>query len=278
MTFLSLKNVTKIYGKGHTTLKAVDNVSFNLESGQVVLIMGPSGSGKTTLLSMIGCLLKPTSGRIKIKDREVTNLKESELSQVRLKNIGFVFQAFNLLSALTAQENIEIVLELAGSKKDKVKKRAQELLKKVGLEKRMSHKPAELSGGEQQRVATARALALEPDIVLADEPTGNLDSKTGHDVIALLCQIACDEGRAVLIASHDQRIYDVADKILWLEDGKIIKEEKVEYEYRDPVCGMKVSRDKLSYIYQGKSYYFCSLKCLEKFKNNPESYYEKRSF
>lgn len=272
MTILSLKNVTKIYGKGHTAVKAVDNVNFDVESSEVVLIMGPSGSGKTTLLSCAGGLLKPTSGEIKIKGKEITKLSEKELSQIRLKNVGFVFQAFNLLSALTAQENIEVVLELANIKKDKAKKRARELLKELGLEARANYKPSKLSGGEQQRVAIARALSLEPDVILADEPTGNLDSKTGHDVIALLCKIACDEKRGVLIASHDQRIRDIADRVFWLEDGKIKKEEKIKYKHRDPVCGMKVNGTKFDYIYKGKTYYFCSKDCLTKFRNNPKKY------
>lgn len=272
MPALSVKNISKIFGKGHTAVKAVDGVSFNVNSREVVLIMGPSGSGKTTLLSIIGGLLRPTSGNVEIKNKEITGLTENKLARVRLRNIGFVFQAFNLLSALTTQENVEIVLELAGIKKNKVKKRVRELLEKVGLGQRATHKPAELSGGEQQRVAVARALALDPDIILADEPTGNLDSKTGHDVISLLCKVVCDEGRSVLIASHDQRIRDIADRVLWLEDGKIKKEERVEYKERDPVCGMKIDREKLNYIYQDKTYYFCSSDCLEKFQNNPESY------
>lgn len=272
MSILSLKNVTKTYGQGSTAVKAVDDVSLEIESSEVVLIMGPSGSGKTTLLSCAGGLLKPTTGEIEIKDQEITKLSERKLPAVRLKNIGFVFQTFNLLAALTAQENIEIALSLAGVNKDKAKKKAAGLLKKLGLAARATHRPAKLSGGEQQRVAIARALALNPDIILADEPTGNLDSKTGHDVIALLCRIACDEGRAVLIVSHDQRIRNIADRVLWLEDGQITKEEKMEYEHHDPVCDMKVNRTKFDHIYKDKIYYFCSADCLTKFKKDPANY------
>ena len=269
MSLLSLRDVTKIYGQGRMTVKAIQKVSLEMKAGEVVLIMGPSGSGKTTLLSLIGGLLKPSSGTVKIKDIEITKLSEKKLPKIRLKEIGFVFQSFNLLSALTARENIDVVLDLANKKDEK---RAKELLKKLGLEKRAHHKPSKLSGGEQQRVAIARALALEPDIILADEPTGNLDSKTGHNVIALLCRIACDEGRAVLIVSHDQRIRNIADRILWLEDGKITKEKKMEYEHHDLVCGMKVNRTKFDFIYKDKVYYFCSQDCLIKFKNNPIKY------
>ncbi len=264
MSLLSLEGVTKVYGKGHTAVKAVRGVSFDVNAGEVVLIMGPSGSGKTTLLSIIGGLLKPTSGVVKIKDTEVTGLSEKELPRIRLKEIGFVFQSFNLLSALTARENVEVIFNLAGKKDGRI----DDLLEKLGLKERVDHRPAKLSGGEQQRVAIARALALEPDIILADEPTGNLDSKTGHEVISLLCNIACDEGRGVLIVSHDRRIADIADRIYWLEDGKIKKEEKKSYEFRDPVCGMKVGKTKFHVMKDGKMYYFCSEECKIEFKKD----------
>jgi putative ABC transport system ATP-binding protein len=266
MEILDIKNVTKTYGAGRTAVKAVNNVSLKIKSGEVVLIQGPSGSGKTTLLSMAGGLLKPTSGKIKIKNREITALYEREMPDIRLEHIGFVFQAFNLLSALTAQENVAVVFNIAGVKGDEANEKSIDILAKLGLEKRLNHKPAELSGGEQQRVAIGRALALDPDIILADEPTGNLDSKTGHEVISLLCKIACNQGKSVLIASHDERIKDIADRIILLEDGRIKREEKVELKHRDPVCGMKISKADYVLEYRGKTYYFCSKDCKKKFQ------------
>lgn len=221
MKTLDLHNLTKIYGEGGTKVVAVDGVDLEVEKGEVVLIMGPSGSGKTTLLSMAGGLLKPTEGEIFVRDIEIAKLGEDKLPEIRLFNIGFVFQSFNLLSALTALENVQIIIELTGAGTKQARKKAEDILKLLGLEKRMHFLPEKLSGGEKQRVSIARALANEPSLVLADEPTANLDSKNGHEVMELLHNIAKKEQKTVVIVSHDQRIEGIADRVLWLEDGKL---------------------------------------------------------
>lgn len=275
MNVLDIHQVTKIYGAGHTAVKAVDKVNLHLQKGEIVLIMGPSGSGKTTLLTMAGALLRPTAGQIKIKGKDLTKLRRKELSQIRLREIGFIFQAFNLLSSLTAQENVEIALNLAGIKGRESKDKTSDILGELGLEKRFHHRPHELSGGEKQRVAIARALANNPELVLADEPTGNLDSKTGHEVVMLLYEIAKEQGKSVVIVSHDQRLMDVASRVLWLEDGKLTDRIKKKSEVtKDPVCGMQINRDETSFVtyHQGISYYFCSEKCQQKFKRKPEEF------
>lgn len=220
---LELQNLTKIYGSGHTAVRAVNNVTLQVNPGEIVLVMGPSGSGKTTLLSMAGLLLRPTEGRIWINGEEVSRLDERQLPRRRLHGIGFVFQEYNLLSALTARENVELVLNMAGVNGGAAAHdRASELLKQLGLGHRLDHLPADLSGGEKQRVALARALANNPPLILADEPTGNLDSKIGREVMDLLCcGIGRDQGRAIVIVTHDHRLRDIADRVLWLEDGQL---------------------------------------------------------
>lgn len=230
MSLLEVKNLKKSYIRGERELKAVDGVSFSLEKGEVLLIMGPSGSGKTTIISMIGALLTPDSGKIILSGIDMLSLTNKKLSEKRLHNIGFIFQSFNLLSSLTALENVEIVGILAGLSRSEARKKAVDLLSKLGLKNRLNHHQKQLSGGEQQRVSIARALINEPDIILADEPTGNLDSKSGREVMALLCSIACNQDRGVIIVSHDLRLKEIADRILWIEDGKITKEEKVKRE------------------------------------------------
>ena len=221
-TVLELQNTSKIYGSGHTAVKAVDGVDLKVKPGEIVLIMGPSGSGKTTLLSMAGLLLRPTEGQIWLDGQEVTALSERQLPALRLRGVGFVFQAYNLLGALTARENVELVMNIAGVKGKAARERAAELLALLGLERRLDHRPADLSGGEKQRVAIARALANDAPLILADEPTGNLDSKTGRDVMELLCcGLGRDQGRAIVIVTHDHRLRDIADRVLWLEDGRL---------------------------------------------------------
>lgn len=222
---LVASNVTKIFGKGHTTVKAVDDVSLQINPGEIYLVMGPSGSGKTTLVTILGGLLSPTSGSVVIDQEDITQLKEDKLPTFRLKKIGFIFQTFNLLSALTATENVAVPLLAAGEGKKKATETAVELLKKLGLGERLDNKPADLSGGEKQRVAIARALITDPGIILADEPTANLDSKNGREVMLKLCAVACEQNKSVIIVSHDQRIKDIAHKVLWIEDGKLTKEE-----------------------------------------------------
>ncbi|MEZ4666497.1 MAG: ABC transporter ATP-binding protein [Anaerolineae bacterium] len=225
-TVLELENVSKIYGHGHTAVKAVDNVSLQVKPGEIVLIMGPSGSGKTTLLSIAGLLLRPTDGHLWMNGNEVTRFSEHQLPSLRLHNVGFVFQAYNLLGALTALENVEVVMNMADVKGKAARTRAIELLTLLGLEHRLNHLPADLSGGEKQRVALARALANNPPLILADEPTGNLDSKIGREVMELLCcGLGRDQGRAIVIVTHDHRLRDIADRVLWLEDGKLSEKE-----------------------------------------------------
>lgn len=223
---LELNYVSKTYGTGHTSVKAVDNVDLQVKPGEIILIMGPSGSGKTTLLSMAGLLLKPTEGHISIVDQTINGLSQRELAALRLRSIGFVFQAYNLLGALTARENVELVMNMAGIKGKSARQRAVELLEILGLDHRLDHLPADLSGGEKQRVAIARALANDPPLILADEPTGNLDSKTGREVMELLCcGLGRDLGRAIVIVSHDHRLREIADQIYWLEDGHLQEKE-----------------------------------------------------
>ena len=223
---LVASNITKIFGKGHTAVKAVDDVSLNILPGEVVLIMGPSGSGKTTLITILGGLLSPTEGLVVINHEDITKLKENKLPKFRLDNIGFIFQSFNILSALNATENVAVPLIARGIGHKKAAEAAQDFLKRLGLGERLNNKPSDLSGGEKQRVAIARALVTNPSIILADEPTANLDSKNGHEVMLKLCGVACQENKSVIIVSHDSRIKDIAHRVLWIEDGKLTKEEE----------------------------------------------------
>ena len=222
---LQVTNVSKRYGSGTTAVTAVHDVSLSVSPGEIVLIMGPSGSGKTTLLSMLGALLKPSEGTIRLNGTVISALAESRLPEIRLKQFGFIFQDFNLLSALTTLENVAIVAELAGTRSREARRKATDLLRELGLGERLSFLPEKLSGGEKQRVAIARALVNDPALILADEPTANLDSKIGQEIMRLLRGIAKEQRRSVIIVSHDQRIKDIADRVLWLEDGEFKKEE-----------------------------------------------------
>ena len=217
---MQVENVTRRFGSGTTEVIAVHDVSLQIVPGEVVLIMGPSGSGKTTLLSMLGGLLKPSDGRIRIGADELTQLDERRLPDVRLRHIGFIFQDFNLLSALSCLDNVALVGQLNGLSRRDSRQQAQALLEQLGLGHRLSFLPEKLSGGEKQRVAIARALINKPDIILADEPTANLDSHHGHETMRLLRRIAKEEKRSVIIVSHDERIKNIADRVLWLEDGE----------------------------------------------------------
>lgn len=220
-----LNSVSKIYGKGRLAVRALDKVSFNVRHGEFLVIMGPSGSGKTTLLNILGLLDKPTRGKVFFLGKDVSRLSDAKASRIRAKHIGFVFQTFNLIPWLTALENVEIALAIAGYPFYKRKRRAKELLEAVGLGSRLHHRPTELSGGEQQRVAIARALANKPEVILADEPTGNLDSESGEVVINILKELSLKQNRTVIVATHNPRIAKVADRIIYLHDGKIVKEE-----------------------------------------------------
>lgn len=219
---IEVKKLWKIYSEGSVTVEAIKDVSLSVRDGEMVAIMGPSGSGKTTLLSMMGCILNPTEGDIIIKDLKVNGLEEKNLPEIRSKYIGFIFQAFNLFHSLTASENVEVALNLKGIEGKEAEKESRKLLEKVGLGKRVEFPPRDLSGGEKQRVAIARALAGKPPLILADEPTGNLDSKTGIDVIKILKESTIKEGSSVVIVTHDGRIKEIVDRVLYLEDGKIV--------------------------------------------------------
>ena len=219
-TVLDVKNLRKTYQEGPGAVEAVRNVSLAVNAGEIAAIMGPSGSGKTTLLSMMGCILRPTAGEIWIQGKRI-QWEEDYLARVRLHSIGFVFQSFNLFSALTVLENVEVALNLRGIKGRKATEQARDVLEQVGLSDRLHFLPRDLSGGQKQRVSIARALVNRPPIILADEPTGNLDSKTGHAIIALLRNMALQENRSVIMVTHDTRTIDLVDRVWRLEDGAL---------------------------------------------------------
>lgn len=267
---LTVTHVSKRFGSGATEVIAVKDVSLTVAPGEVVLIMGPSGSGKSTLLSMLGALLRPTDGTIALDGQVLTSLAENQLPDIRLHKFGFIFQDFNLLAALSALENVAIVAQLGGMSAHAARTKATALLDELGLGKRLHFLPEKLSGGEKQRVAIARALVNDPALILADEPTANLDSKIGHEVMRLLRQIAREQGRSVVIVSHDQRIRDIADRTLWLEDGQF---KELAAMAEDPVCGMAVERDKVVVEeYNGQTYYFCSRGCRDEFDATMEKF------
>ncbi len=214
-----VEHVARRFGSGETEVVAVRDVSLAVEPGEIVLIMGLSGSGKTTLLLMLGGLLRPSEGHIQIGEDDLTELDERRLPEVRLRRIGFIFQDFNLLSSLSALDNVALVVQLTGLSRRAARQRARQLLEELGMGHRLNFLPEKLSGGEKQRVAIARALVNGPDIILADEPTSNLDSRRGHETMRLLRRIAEEGMRSVIIVSHDERIKDIADRVLWLEDG-----------------------------------------------------------
>lgn len=218
---LQVRNLTKTYKQGKIPIKALDNVSFDVKKGEFLSIVGPSGSGKSTLLSMIGLLDRATSGRIFIEGDDVTKTNESKIHKIRREKIGFIFQNFNLLGILTALENVEISMQLSGVSKKKRKERAVELLVQMGLEDRLKHRPSELSGGQQQRVAIARCLANNPPIILADEPTGSVDTKT-RDIIVKILRNLSTNGQTVLIVTHDMNVSKWTDRIITMQDGKIV--------------------------------------------------------
>jgi putative ABC transport system ATP-binding protein len=202
------------------TVDAIKNLDLTVEEGEFISIYGPSGAGKTTLLNLIGALDKPTSGKIVVFNHDLVTYDENFLATFRAAYIGFVFQSYNLISTLTAVENIAFVIELAGWSKERIKKRSVTLLKLVGLEHRGNHFPAQLSGGERQRVAFARALANDPPLLLADEPTGNLDMETGLEIVTILEKIK-DEGKTVIVATHDEKLLKLASRSLFLKDGRL---------------------------------------------------------
>jgi putative ABC transport system ATP-binding protein len=223
---LQAQNVVKELGSGAGLVVALKGVSLDLVPGELTLLMGPSGSGKTTLLSILGCILKPSSGIIKIAGEIVSGLSPEELAKVRRDHIGFIFQSYNLFPTLNAIENVRIALDVRGVTGFAATSRSEEVLREVGLGHRLTNYPGNLSGGEQQRVAVARAIASSPSIVLADEPTAALDSENGHAVMALLSRIAKDQNRSVLAVTHDPRTLGYADRVVRIEDGLIVGEER----------------------------------------------------
>lgn len=263
--------LTKIFGQGETAVNAVVNVDLEVSAGEMLLIMGPSGSGKTTLLTMLGGLLRPTSGTISIDGTDITKLRDSQLTPIRRDSVGFIFQSFNLWETLSVQENIELALNMAGVAGATARQRAAALLDDRGLSKRLRFRARDLSGGEKQRVSIARALANEPRLLLADEPTANLDSQHGRDVMRLLHDVSRSGDRAVVVVSHDQRIREVADRVLWLEDGAI---RDIGSLVRDPVCGMSVEEKNAAATLEqdGHRFFFCSRGCRWEFQQSPDAF------
>jgi putative ABC transport system ATP-binding protein len=267
---LAMEGVTKIYGSGDAATTALDNVDFYAQPGEVVVIMGPSGAGKTTFLTIAGALLQPTSGKVSISGRDITSLGEKDLPDVRREKIGFVFQAFNLLESLTALENVMLVMTPERARGKSGVGRAKELMNIMGLSHRLNSLPKNLSGGEKQRVAIARALSNNPDLILADEPTANLDSKRGREVMLLLKQIANEMHKAVVIVSHDHRIREVASRIVWLEDGTFRSDVDTA---RDPVCSRVIEVVGAPSIeYHSTTYSFCGEQCQQLFESTPHKF------
>ena len=225
MLMIKLEGLTKVYPMGKRELTVLKGINLEIGKGELVAIMGPSGSGKTTLLNLLGCLDKPTSGKYFFEDREVSGLNSSELAGIRGKKIGFIFQTFNLLSRLTALANVELGMTYTGDGIDR--QRARDALTSVGLAERMSHRPVQLSGGEQQRVAIARAIVKNPPVFLADEPTGQLDSHSGEEIISILKSLSTERGITVVVVTHDANVARFCQRIVRIKDGEIVAEEKV---------------------------------------------------
>jgi putative ABC transport system ATP-binding protein len=223
---IELKDVWKIYQMGEVQVVALNGLDLAVRKGEFVSIMGPSGSGKSTAMNMIGCLDIPSKGTILLDGKDISKLKESDLAQIRGRKIGFIFQQFNLIPTLSAVENIMLPMIFQGIPKEERLEKARKLLKMVELHDRMDHKPNELSGGQQQRVAIARSLSNDPEVILADEPTGNLDSKTGSTVMDFLKKLHKDEGKTIIMVTHDEDVAKNAERIEYLKDGKIIKTMK----------------------------------------------------
>lgn len=228
------QNLTKVYDMGAVQVHALRGVSFSIERGEMVAIMGPSGSGKSTLMHIIGCLDKPTTGRVLLDGEDVTKASDNRLAEVRNKKIGFVFQQFNLLPRLTAMDNVELPLIYAGAPRRQRREKVMALLDMVGLGERMHHKPTELSGGQKQRVAIARALANDPAVLLADEPTGALDTKTGAEIMELLQRLH-GAGNTVILVTHDPEVAAHAQRVIHIRDGLISREERAGGRRESPL-------------------------------------------
>jgi len=227
MTYaIETEDLVKEYRQGETTLRVLDKVNIKIETGEFMAIMGPSGSGKSTLLNMLGALDRPTSGKVVIDGIDIAGLDDNQLAELRNKELGFIFQQYNLITRMNALDNVEVPLSISGMSRNKRRERAKELLKLVGLESRLDHKPTQLSGGEQQRVAIARALATDPNIFLCDELTGNLDSKTGQEIIMFLREINKNRKKTFVLVTHDPNVAQSTDRLLMIRDGKIAGEKR----------------------------------------------------
>ena len=271
---LAVRGLTKTYGQGTTAVDAVRAVDLDASAGEVLLVMGPSGSGKTTLLLMLGALLRPTGGSITVTTGDgrvvdVATAPEKQLPALRASTFGFIFQDYALLDALSAVENIAVAANLAGTTGSAARDRALHLLERVGLSHRAGARPSQMSGGEQQRTAVARALANDPAVLLADEPTANLDASRGRDLARLLRRLADDDGRCVIIVSHDDRLREIADRVLWLEDGVFRQLATLAI---DPVCRMQVEPTGPHTEWQNRQWYFCSHACRGEFLAQPDRY------
>ena len=227
MNVIEIKDLVKIYTNTAMEVRAVDNVNLTIEKGEFTAIVGPSGSGKTTLLNMIGGLDQATSGQILVDGIDIATLNAKQLVDFRLHNIGFVFQSYNLITVLSASENVSFIMEMQGLDKETIQSRTAEILTEVGLGDRMESRPNQMSGGQQQRVAVARAMASRPKFIIADEPTANLDSKTTEKLLEIMQELNEKENITFLFSTHDQRVVNKARRIIVLEDGKIVKDEKV---------------------------------------------------
>lgn len=226
MAIIEVEGLRKVYQMGKEKIVALKSIDLTIEEGEICCLFGTSGSGKSTLLNMLAGLEKPTSGTVRIKNVRMEKLNETQLATFRQKHIGFVFQSYNLISTLTALENVALPLVFQGVSKKQRDKRAKEMLEAVGLEKRLNHKPKEMSGGQQQRVSIARAFVNRPKILFADEPTGNLDTNTTLEVMEIITKIAREHNQTMIIVSHDPEIADYADKVITVQDGEILKIEK----------------------------------------------------
>ena len=228
MPLIQTENLTKKYGQGDAAVVALDHVNMSVNPGEFVAVMGPSGCGKSTLLHLLGGLDRPTDGRVMIDGTSLSNMSDNDLTRLRRRKIGFIFQFFNLIPILSSIENAALPLVLDGKSSSQAREKAVEWLQKVGLGNRLNGRPDELSGGQQQRVAIARALVTEPALILADEPTGNLDSRASDEIAGLLRQVAKEWGRSVLMVTHDPRLAAYADRIIFLKDGKLVNEAHLE--------------------------------------------------
>jgi putative ABC transport system ATP-binding protein len=271
---VEVRGLTKTYGNGPTQVAAVRDVDLDVHAGEVLLVMGPSGSGKTTMLLMLGALLRPTAGSITVtrsdgSQTDIAATPERDLPGVRAHTFGFIFQDYALLDALTATENIAVAANIAGVKGPASTHLAQRLLDRVGLTHRATARPSQMSGGEQQRVSVARALANDPPALLADEPTANLDASRGRDLARLLRRLADVDGRSIVIVSHDDRLREVADRVLRLEDGRF---KMMSAMVVDPVCGMRVEPTGPHLEWEGHTLWFCSEGCKGEFVDAPDAF------